>query len=785
MRILGGGEFTRRLRDAAGETDTGYAFFIGAGCSRSSGIPTAGELVVDSWLPRLKRLVAPDIEGDGWLLNDFPGWDPENPAASYGDVIARLFLTPDHRQREMEVLCDGKFPAYGYAVLAALMADNGGCFNVALTTNFDDLLADALYLFTSARPLVIHHEALASFIRPTRSRPLIVKLHGDNRLAPLNTDVETETLNQHLRQHVPGLLHDRGLVIIGYGGNDEGIAELLKDLPPEALPHGIYWVSQREPGDPLREWLEERNAAWVQERDFDETMLQLQDTFGIGHPSEERIRTVFTRYRETYERLSAKIVARPAGDEDADELKAAVQRADEAARGSWWRVVLEAERQRLADPDAADQIFEAGLKQFPNSAILMEAYARFLAETRGDVERALEVYEQAIATAPESTQLLGSFAMFLANKVWDLDRAERIFEDAVARDPAEVSNLTNYAAFFVENRDDPERAEAMFERVLATDANYVRALTQYADFLLARRHAVDRAESLYLHAITAAPDDTLTILRLASLLANHRNDLDQAEALYERALTSAPDDTDVLSIYAAFLADWRDDYNRAEEMFVRATAVGGDTSATAFALYAMFLAGRRKDRHGAEEMYERALGVSPNEPLVLSAYASFLGQEDPDRAEGMYEKALTMPGGHRVLGPYAVFMTLIRNDYSRARKLFERAVVASPYDASMKANQAALLLGMGFTDEGEAAAEEALLLPNIEPPYQLGLAFNRFANGVPAKRGEMLERIHALLRDDVRCVGWNFSLNLARAKKQGDHDMDALTDLAEMVTRAK
>ena len=131
------------------------------------------------------------------------------------------------QQREIERLCDNKFPAFGYSVLAALMEHTkaNGTFNVVLTTNFDDLVADALYLFTSIRPLVIHHESLAGYIRPTRTRPLIVKIHGDNHLSPYNTPQETAELPDRTNVQVRNLLHDRGLIFLGYSGNDESVVK--------------------------------------------------------------------------------------------------------------------------------------------------------------------------------------------------------------------------------------------------------------------------------------------------------------------------------------------------------------------------------------------------------------------------------------------------------------------------------------------------------------------------------------------------------------------------------
>jgi hypothetical protein len=282
LRRISAEEFARRLRMITKETDKRLAVFLGAGCSVSSGIPAAGDLVKGHWLPRLRDFCEPECQDlDTWAKDQFPDYDPKNPATLYGAVMERLFLYPDDRQREIENLCDGKFPGFGYAVLASLVAMPDGHFNVVLTTNFDDLMADALYLFSfsQARPLVIHHESLAGYIRPTRTRPLVVKLHGDNRLSPRNTADETKTLKEDIEKQIRSVLHDRGLIFIGYGGNDQGIANMLGTVPKESLPLGVFWVSRAEPQGTIRPWLESRNAVWVEKGDFDELMLLVRDSF--------------------------------------------------------------------------------------------------------------------------------------------------------------------------------------------------------------------------------------------------------------------------------------------------------------------------------------------------------------------------------------------------------------------------------------------------------------------------------------------------------------------------
>jgi len=108
--------------------------------------------------------------------------------------------------------------------------DIGRHCNVVQTVNFDDLIADALYLYTQKKPLVISHESLSGFVKITRTRPLIMKLHGDARLDPKNTEKETQGLAENVRKVLKNLLHETGLIFIGYGGHDESIAEILTEL---------------------------------------------------------------------------------------------------------------------------------------------------------------------------------------------------------------------------------------------------------------------------------------------------------------------------------------------------------------------------------------------------------------------------------------------------------------------------------------------------------------------------------------------------------------------------
>ena len=576
MQQIAAADFVRRMKEYSLEPDKRFAFFLGAGCSISSGIPAAAALVRNDWLPRLKAFGDPNHpNAEEWARSVFPDFDPDDPAHSYGPVMEKLFLNnAEDRQSEIERLCDGKNPAFGYACLAALVARDGGRFNVVLTTNFDDLAADALYLYTSARPRVITHEALAGFIRSTTTRPLIVKLHGDHRLAPKNTADETDNLQKTIQERVSGLLHDRGLVFLGYGGNDGGIARLLQELPADALPRGIFWVSEHPPLGALLEWLEERGATWVEHADFDQLMVLFHAEFELSHPDGQRFEKIFENYIHDYEHLRGEISALPIGKAGADAIKEASTRVERGIP-SW--IVPVAEARRLSakgDLDGATDSYEQALRESPDSAPLIGYYARFLSDEYGELSEAEAMYERAIAADPNHATNLSQYARFLKIQRKDFDRAEAMYERAIAADPDNSNVLNNYANFLKIQRKDFDRAEAMYERAIAADPNNANHLNKYANFLKIQRKDFDRAEAMYERAIAGDPNNTNVLNNYARFLKFQRKDFDRAEAVYERAIVVDPNNAKVLGNFALFLRDQRVDAPRAEEFLKRAIAAG-------------------------------------------------------------------------------------------------------------------------------------------------------------------------------------------------------------------
>lgn len=426
--------------------------------------------------------------------------------------MEQLFLHQGDRQKEIERLCDNRYPSFAYGALAGLMAQEGGRFNVALTTNFDDLLADALYLFTEARPLVIHHDSLFNHIRPTRTRPLIVKLHGDHQLTPRNTRAETDRLQTELKQQVASLLHDRGLIFVGYGGNDRGIHDLLSALPNEALHSGLFWVSAKPPESPLTSWLEDRKAVWVECANFDHLMILLAKEFRIKHPNKGRFDAVFKSYIETYETLSGSIHALPENAPAAVELKQAAAQASSELPDLWQ---LRERAQRERNPRKVIHLYHRRLRRANVDWRLVLAFAEYL---RGldDTKATEEQYRLAQESSHNHPDVMRSYARFLLYQR-RIPEAKTVIE---ALPPSERSHVMTHIldARILVAEGHLLQAEAKFKAALEVDDGSTRPLIALAAFFADDLGDEKRAEEAYATLRKENPESRNVRLNQAAFL---------------------------------------------------------------------------------------------------------------------------------------------------------------------------------------------------------------------------------------------------------------------------
>ena len=237
-------EFVGRLKHTLENQQQRVTWLLGAGCSASSGIPTAGGMV-RTWLRELYDMRSIKATSfDQWVRKELPDYSEDQAGRFYAKAFRRRHPSPLERQRAIEMACAIARPGYGYATFAQILSHerHGKLCNTVLTTNFDDLIADALYLHGAldARPQVIAHEAVTQFARISSPRPTVIKLHGDAHLDPKNIENETNRLSEPVCQHLYPFLNDSALVFLGYSGGDESIAHFLGAQPAPALAPQVY-----------------------------------------------------------------------------------------------------------------------------------------------------------------------------------------------------------------------------------------------------------------------------------------------------------------------------------------------------------------------------------------------------------------------------------------------------------------------------------------------------------------------------------------------------------------
>lgn len=277
MRNLDLDEFVDEIyEDVQKNSDSKYIFFLGAGCSVSSGIKLAKDLA-EEWYEELKK-----------QKTKFDKFNKENSIDEnnidfgkfYFEIFETLFPTPLAQQKEIQKITEGVTPSLGYYVLSKFMQKPQ--FNTIITTNFDNLIQDALIYSGNKRALVITHQDLAKFIE-RNDTPLITKIHGDAHIHPFNNAKDTKEIPEELKIAIQGLFINTKLIFIGYKGNDESIADLLDGCKRIDQ---VYWFGSNEPIETeLGKWWEKLTSkTHIKERDFDKIMSLIKDKFKLEKP---------------------------------------------------------------------------------------------------------------------------------------------------------------------------------------------------------------------------------------------------------------------------------------------------------------------------------------------------------------------------------------------------------------------------------------------------------------------------------------------------------------------
>ena len=272
-----------------------FCFVLGAGASISSGIKS-GQNLVAIWEEYLKKRYGTAHEE--WKQKN--GITPENRAEFYSKYYKRRFPDPESGYSFMEKEMEKAVPSGGYAALAYILCNTDN--HIVLTTNFDHLTEDAVNRQQRILPAVLGHESLAHYVtyyvKKQIHRPVIIKIHRDLLMEPMNTEDEIVAVEDRLlmgADPLATLFTNYHPVFIGYAGNDNSLMDYLIQYSEKfrdnswKLPYWTLFRKDEQLKGKAKEFMERAGGFVVQGCDFDELMIRLGDALNFRMKTEEEI----------------------------------------------------------------------------------------------------------------------------------------------------------------------------------------------------------------------------------------------------------------------------------------------------------------------------------------------------------------------------------------------------------------------------------------------------------------------------------------------------------------
>lgn len=294
-------------------------WFLGAGASRSSGLPTATDI---SW--DLKRRIycaqqnqdiqAHDVSNkaiqariQGYM--DSQGFPPLWDAREYSFYFEQFF-GPDYSAQQKylrETLSSEKTAStIGHRALAALL--HMGLARLVFTTNFDEVFETEYSAMAGRNLSTFHLEGAYAAIDALNADqfPLYIKLHGDFRYQSVkNLSNDLLHNDQQLQKCFVAAAARFGIVVAGYSGRDENVMSMFRQAIDQnnAFPHGLFWTAPRISGispnvHELIEYARARgiSSGIVQTGTFDEMLSKIwRHTTGKPKELDEKVRSASVR----------------------------------------------------------------------------------------------------------------------------------------------------------------------------------------------------------------------------------------------------------------------------------------------------------------------------------------------------------------------------------------------------------------------------------------------------------------------------------------------------------
>ena len=446
--------------------DTKYIFFLGAGCSKSSGIPLAKELAKE-WYEKL--------ENQKTKFDNFnKKYSISNPKDSdfanhYFNIFETLFPSQLSQQKEIQRITNDDIvkPSLGYYMLSALMQKPQ--FNTIVTTNFDNLIQDALVFSGLKRALVITHQDLAKFIDRDNT-PLITKIHGDAHIQPFNNNGNTKKVPEPLKSSIQNLFTNTKVICIGYGGDDDSIADLLTGCNRIDQ---VYWLNSSEPKDvKLSSWWNEIDTkTYIKEYDFDKIMSLIKSKFNLDSPDfDKRAKEL----KDSYDKALKEDI------KDIEETK------DKTYLDYF---ILGNTYDDNGEYDKAIKAFQEAIKLNSNNSVTY--YNMGIAYyNKEEYDNAIESYKKAIEINPKYDSAYNNMGNAYANKK-EYDKTIESYKKAIEINPKYDSAYNNMGIAYANKKEEYDNAMELYKKAIEINPKYENAYTNLFELQIIQNQVLD------------------------------------------------------------------------------------------------------------------------------------------------------------------------------------------------------------------------------------------------------------------------------------------------------
>jgi hypothetical protein len=256
-----------------------YALLLGSGVSRSAGIPTGWEVVLDL-IRKLAKLQGENCDPDPevWFRQkhgEEPNYskllDALAPAPAGRQQLLRSYFEPTDDERSQGL----KIPTGAHKAISKLVA--GGYVRVIVTTNFDRLIEKALEEGGVHPTVISTPDAILGALPLAHAGCTVIKLHGDYLDTRIrNTPTELEMYDDATNQLLDRVLDEYGLIVCGWSGEwDSALRAAI--LRARSRRFTTYWADRGNRGERANQLIRHRNAQVIAIRSADHLFVELAE----------------------------------------------------------------------------------------------------------------------------------------------------------------------------------------------------------------------------------------------------------------------------------------------------------------------------------------------------------------------------------------------------------------------------------------------------------------------------------------------------------------------------